>query len=173
MFSINTIYIFLFILVFIIIFTTKLLEVKAYDGKKILLDCSFFFDRVSEDSDVKKTCAISEEDFGKLRLQFEKFLNYLNNVGFIKSRIFVMNKDKCFFYGTDYYLKICRDYNKSKDKDCLLCQKFWKSIREDPGVILTNNLIKKESRKDIILYKTYDCKKDDTFIIGVICQDKF
>jgi len=173
MININTVYIFAFVLIFIIIFSFGLIRIRRYDNKKVFLECSLFFDKISGDLDVIQKCNITRRDFQNLRPNIESFLRYLNNTGFIRSKFFVMNNNNCTFYDVDNQLKICDNFQKSQDKDCIKCKKFWNSFRNNPGKLLSNNLIRREGRKDILLYKTYNCKQNDTFIIGVICQDKY
>lgn len=167
MIGINTVYIFAFIIVFIIIFITRLIDIKPHSAKLTLYECSLFFDAVSEDKDVKVKCEITQSDFKNLRNNIDSFLTYLNNLGYINSEFFVMNKKNCAFYSLRKGLKICNDINK-----CKKCMNFWKNFRNKPGKLLKNNLIKKDTFNEIILYKTYECGIRDTFIIGVTCQDK-
>lgn len=173
MINTNTIYIFFFIFAFIIVLGTNILNIKHYDVEKILLECSFFFDKISDDKDVKSSCYLEDKDFKKFRRNIDRFLIYLNNMGFIKSKFFIINNKDCFFYDTNKQFEICKDYAKNKNKDCVFCQLFWNSMRKNPGKLLKNNLLKIEEEKEIIIYKSYKCKKDELFLIGTICQDKY
>lgn len=173
MFSINSIYVLALVIIFIIIFTTKLIPIRTYKVKDVLFDCSLFFDKISDDNDVKKKCHLTLKDFKKLKNNFDSFLVYINNLGYIKSKIFVINKDNCFFYDTNKVLKICNKYSSSDDQQCLKCRDFWGDFVNNPGKLLDNNLLLREGKKDVTLYKPYDCGKESTFIIGVICQDKY
>jgi len=173
MFSINSIYVLAIILIFIIIFTTKLIDIQSYNVSKVLWDCSLFFDKISEDNDVKQKCHLTLDDFKKLKRNLDSFLVYVNNLGYIKSQFFVINKDNCFFYDTNKILKICNKYALSDDSQCLKCKDFWSTFNNNPGKLLDNNLLLREGKKDIVLYKPYNCGKEETFIIGMICQDKY
>jgi len=173
MISIYTVYIFAFVLIFIIIFVTRLIYVRTYNTKDVFLQCSLFFDKISQDNDVAEGCAIRTDDFLKIKKSLDNFLRYLNNSGYVKSKFFVMNKDNCSFYDVHQRFKSCNDYGKSKDPDCKKCFNFWSSFRYDPGVLLENNLIKRQGKNEVILYKTYNCPNEETFIIGVLCQEKY
>lgn len=171
MIGINTVYVLLLILILIIISSTKMMT-KTVDIEVMLYKCSLFFDTVSEDKDVKTKCAITIQDFKELRPKANSFLVYLNNLGFSNSKLLISNNKNCLFYDSFDRLEICKDYNSNKDPDCKKCKNFWENFKIKPGILLKNNLIKKEDRNSILLYKTYNCKGSETFVIGVICQDK-
>ncbi len=171
MIRINTVYVLLIILLSIIYVATKM-NTKNDDIKTMLYRVSVFFDKIAEENGVKNKCAITLNEFKNIRGRVNAFLVYLNNLGFSNSRLLISNNKNCLFYDSFDKLEICKDYNTNKDPDCKKCKNFWDNFRIKPGKILKNNLIKKEDRKSILLYKTYNCKGNETFVIGVICQDK-
>jgi len=172
MITINTIYVLVLILIFIIIFVTNILDIKNYELNKVLYESSLFFDNVSKIVDVKDQCRLKFKTFFQIKRDVDRYLTYINNLGYIKSRFFVMNKENCTFYDTNRNLKICHNFKRNKYEDCQKCRDFYNDFIKSPGKILSNNLLKKEGDKDITLYKTYLCKETDVFIIGIICQDK-
>ena len=171
MLGVNSVYIYMLIVVIVIMVVANIFKMRD-NSDFVIKNVSLFLDKMSDEKDSKEECSIYFDIFVKFKKGIDTFLQYLKNVGYVKSEFFVINKKHCAVYNSSNVMRLCNNYNESKDKRCKYYRKFWQDLVMDSGVLIKYNLLKKENRNEIILYKNYGCKNDDTIIMGFICQDK-
>lgn len=141
------------------------------NSRLVLYECSLFLDGISEIDNVKNKCNFELDDFKKFKNSIDNFLRYLEKIGLNYSEFFVINNDKILIYNSVRKYKTY-NYVKSRNNEVLIYKDLWDNKYKNNYRILSNKLLKQENKNNILLYKIYNCNKEDTIAIGFNLTDK-